>query len=176
MRAKFQTLALMYSSRLARRLLMINHATTLPDVVTQCSILGWADQRKLAAGAASITGGGGGPETRYPRHARSPRCRQLNRSTPSAELPLGSVRASQAATPAQPNTAAATQSPASEVDDSPAPARRPTQDRPAQPRELVSDWTWQSDPDDQSPGHRMPKATQRPRRTNSLGPSPGLAF
>ena len=58
---------------------------------------------------------------------------------------------SQAATPGQPNAAAATQSPASEVDGSPAPARRPTQDRPAQLRELVSDWTWQSDPDDQQP-------------------------
>jgi hypothetical protein len=58
---------------------------------------------------------------------------------------------SQAATPAQPNTAAATQSPASEVDDSPAPARRPAQDRPAQPRELLSDWSWQSDLDDQQP-------------------------
>jgi hypothetical protein len=56
---------------------------------------------------------------------------------------------SQEATPAQPNTAAATESPASEVNGSP--ARRATQDRRAQLRELVSDWTWQSDPDDQQP-------------------------
>src|SRR5215213_1115382 len=106
-------------------------ATTLPNVVTQCEIRAELTQRKLPACAASITGGGGGPETSkhygrwwrtgdpLPKACLKPRCRQLNRSTPSAELPLGSVRASQAATPAQPNTAAATQSPASEVDDSP---------------------------------------------------------
>jgi hypothetical protein len=59
---------------------------------------------------------------------------------------------SQAATPAQQNTAAATQSlrPRSTTHPQP-PAGRPTQDRPAQPRELLSDWTWQSDPDDQQP-------------------------
>ena len=58
---------------------------------------------------------------------------------------------SQAATSAQQNAAATTESPASEVEAAPTPDRRPTRDRPAQLRELVGDWTWQTDHDDQQP-------------------------
>jgi hypothetical protein len=56
---------------------------------------------------------------------------------------------SQAATPAQQNTAAATQNlrPRSTTHPQP-PAGRPTQDRPAQPRELVTTGPGKATPDD----------------------------
>jgi hypothetical protein len=58
---------------------------------------------------------------------------------------------SQAVTSTQRHAAAATESPASEVNAASTPDRRPTRGRPAQLRELVGDWTWQTDHDDRQP-------------------------